>query len=198
MWIHAFTWKKDLQKHAFQIMTISEWYRFLQLSWTISLLEICWDIYLAYFSLSLTNFFLEIRAIIITPWKIVFFNFQWYILTSLTWTLMELISFSTLLSLNLFVKFLLHSPNALISIPNLPAQNKIVTSNTRFSVLFYRFLTCEANPSWICKRLRILRVQELNLRMYKNSFSKKMHFNKIILTSICKIIGYLVKIFSNN
>ena len=82
MWIQAFTWKKDLQKHAFQIMTISEWYRFLQLSWTISLLEICWDIYLAYFSLSLTNFFLEIRAIIITPWKIVFFNFQWYILTS--------------------------------------------------------------------------------------------------------------------
>ena len=73
-------------KFAFQIMTVSEWYNFLQLSWTISLffffLEMCWDLYLAYFSLSLTNFFLEIRAIIIVPWKIVFFNFQWYILTS--------------------------------------------------------------------------------------------------------------------
>lgn len=81
-----------------------------------------------------------------------YFYFPWHIVTTSDLDFNGTNTILLIPSLDLWS--FLGSPDTLTSIPGLTAQHEILTSDTSFGVLFYRFLNCEEN--WICERLRIL------------------------------------------
>lgn len=161
----------------------------------------CGALYVACFilSISLTTFFLETCTITTAPYTmVIFFISPWYTLTYFGLDFIKTNYISLILNLNSLVKFLTFPRwSDFHSRPCCTTQNLI--SHTSSDALFFRFLQCEANPSWICERLWILtHEQQLNFRICKTVFSKKMYFYKSICNCfVDKVPLNLVETFSS-